>query len=181
METLGAPQKPATPLPPELRQLEQVVGKFIEYWGFKKIHGRIWVHLYTSKQPLESLELMRRLGVSKGLISIALRDLLDYRVVKVDHTGRHGTTYYSANPNLMEVIGHVLRSRESVMLGTAQHASGSLARLRPTELEGAGIDLERVRSIEAMTTSAEGILQVFLMQDGASLGAGIFPQLINGA
>jgi DNA-binding transcriptional regulator GbsR (MarR family) len=181
MHTLGAPQKPAAPLPPELRQLEQVVGRFIEHWGFKKIHGRIWVHLYTSKQPLESLELVKRLGVSKGLISIALRDLLDYRVVAVDHTGRHGTTYYSANPNLMEVIGQVLRSRESVMLGTAKHASESLGRLKPSELESVGIDLDRVRSIEAMTVSAQGVLQVFLMQDGTPAGGGIFSPLLTGA
>jgi DNA-binding transcriptional regulator GbsR (MarR family) len=58
--------------PPELKQLELSVAQFMQYWGFKKIHGRIWTHLFTSQKPLDSITLMSRLKVSKGLMSLAI-------------------------------------------------------------------------------------------------------------
>ena len=97
---------------PELKELESLVGEFIQYWGFKKIHGRIWAHLYTSTTPLDSQTLISRLKVSKGLMSLAMRDLLEYDVIQPVRTGKHGVTFYQANPDLMFVITNVLRKRD---------------------------------------------------------------------
>lgn len=174
-------KKPAAiHLPPELRRLEEVVGKFIEYWGFKKIHGRIWAHLYTSQRALDSIELMRRLRVSKGLMSIALRDLIEHKVVEVAHIGRHGTSFYSANPDLVGVITNVLRTREAVMLGSAKHAAGRLARLKVTEMQAAGIDKERVQNILMLIGSAQDLANAFVISDPGPTAAIFTPMLAPG-
>lgn len=57
-------------LPPELEDLANEVGDFICYWGFKKIHGRLWTHIYLARVPLDAGQLMQRLKVSKALISL---------------------------------------------------------------------------------------------------------------
>ncbi len=151
--------------PAELFDLEIVVGQFMEYWGFKRIHGRIWTHLFTSKLPLDSIELMARLKVSKGLMSLAIRDLLDYGVIKTDHVGRHGSAFYIANPDLMTVISNVLKKRELKMLSDAKKASENLMKIKPEKLKGFNLDIEKIQSVLELTNSGQLLLQMFLEQD----------------
>ncbi len=165
-------------IPPELRLLENVVGDFIQYWGFKKIHGRIWTHLFTSKVPLDTASLMERLSVSKGLMSLAIRDLLDYNVIQASHQGKHGSTYYQANPDLMGVISHVLRSRESVMLGSAQVAADRLTQMKPQEIATHELSVERVQMISNLVASAQVLLHTFLSQGGSDQGS-LFSPLVG--
>jgi DNA-binding transcriptional regulator GbsR (MarR family) len=153
--------KKAKSLPPEVQQLEEIAGRFIEYWGFKRVHGRIWAHLYISNHPLDSRELMARLGISKGMMSIAMRDLLEHEVILETHVGKHGSLYYAANPDLMSVISRVLRTREARMLGLAQVASESILRLKATQLEELDISTQRVQSVLNLTQSAQTLLSLF--------------------
>lgn len=158
-------------MPPELHQLEEIVGHFIQYWGFKRIHGRIWTHLFTSKIPLDSQELMDRLGVSKGLMSLAIRDLLEHEVIIASHSGKHGTVFYEANKDLMGVISKVLRTRESVMLGSARMSSEALLRLKPSEIEKNALSAENIQMILNLTLSAQTILTAFLIHGGGEHGS----------
>lgn len=171
--------KSAFVLPAELFKLEKIVGQFMEYWGFKNVHGRIWTHLFTSQVPLDSIELMARLGVSKGLMSIAIRDLLEYEVIKSDHTGRHGTTFYLANPDLLGVITNVLRKRESTMLTEAFETVESIQNLKAAELERAGISAEKMKQIANLTESAQALLGAFLAQVPNEQNGAIFAPLVK--
>lgn len=171
------PAKSGKRLPPELRQLEEIVGQFIEYWGFKRIHGRIWAHLYTSDQPLDSQELMGRLKVSKGLMSIAIRDLIEFQVIEEAYVGKHGTVFYKANQDLMGVISNVLRTREVPMLGTTQITVESLLNLNPVELKEAGISAEKLNNVLNLTRSAQALLAAFLNKGGSEQGSLFAPLL----
>lgn len=151
-------------MPPELKQLEDSVGEFMQYWGFRKIFGRIWAHLYTSTRPLDSASLIKRLKVSKGLLSIALREMMEYDVIRPAESGKFGTVYYEANPNLFAVIANVLRQRENRMLGEARLAAESLSQLQDAELQNFGIHQDRVESILLLTSSAQSLLASFLAQ-----------------
>lgn len=171
MKKTTAKCKPKVRMPPELKQLELVVGQFIEYWGFKRIHGRIWAHLYTSARPMTSQELMDRLAVSKGLMSLAIRELLEHRVIRETHTGRYGSVYYETNPDLWAVITTILRSRENLILASTKTAAEGLLRLRSGELEAVGICPEKVRCLLNLTSSAQELLSLFLMNGGSDNGA----------
>ena len=105
-----------------LPELADQIGGFIEYWGFKRIHGRIWTYLFVSQQPLDAAALIRQLEVSKALISISIKDLLEYDVIREVGKSSSGTQLYEANQNVTEVILGVLRQRERRMLGRIQTA-----------------------------------------------------------
>lgn len=152
-------------LPKELYQLETVVGQFMEYWGFKNIHGRIWTHIFLSETPLEVADLMDRLEVSKGLMSLAIRDLLDYEVILADHVGRHGSTFYRANPNVLDVISNILKTRENEMLKKASSASQALSKMSSEKLKKAELSEERIQNVLQLTSSAQFILQAFLQRN----------------
>jgi len=42
------------------KRLADSVGDFIRYWGFKEVHGRIWVHIYLSDNPITAKELTQK-------------------------------------------------------------------------------------------------------------------------
>ncbi len=94
------------------QQLADSVGEFIKYWGFKEIHGRVWVHIYLSNKPITAKELTETLGVTKGLISLTLSELLAYGVIEKVNIGSAKSPGYQSAPDLVEVIYHVLRNRE---------------------------------------------------------------------
>lgn len=148
-----------------LRDLEKAVGNFMEYWGFKNIHGRIWAHLFTSRVPLDSLELMNRLGVSKGLMSLAIRDLQKYEVIQVDHIGKHGSVAFVANQDLFKVITNVLRMRELKMLEEAEKACESLYTLREQDIERLNLNLERIHSVKELIKDSQNLLQMLILQN----------------
>jgi DNA-binding transcriptional regulator GbsR (MarR family) len=109
-------------LSPELQALADSVGKFIQYWGFKAIHGRIWTLLFLSEEPLSSVELSRYLKVSKTLLSFSVNELLGYQVIHEVGKGPRRTVYLRANPNISSVILNVLRNRERLMIQEAYAA-----------------------------------------------------------
>lgn len=99
-----------------LRKLSLSVGNFIRYWGFRRIHGAIWTQLYVSGTPLSCTDLTIRLGLSKALISPALDELCNFKLIREAPAPNDKTKMYSAAENISEVIQHVLKTREARML-----------------------------------------------------------------
>lgn len=149
-------------LPPELEELAGEVGDFICYWGFKKIHGRLWTHVYLSKTPLDAGQLMQRLKVSKALISLSLNDLLKYDVILENGKSERGTQTYVANPDVLDVILNVLRRRERKMLAQAETSYRMLTSLNVEKLQRADLHRERIDSLGRMIDQAQNALNSLL-------------------
>lgn len=94
------------------QRLAESVGEFIKYWGFKEIHGRIWLYIYLSKNPITAKDLTEKLGVTKGLVSITLSELLAYQVIEKVNLGNAKSPGYQSSTDLVQVIYNVLRNRE---------------------------------------------------------------------
>jgi DNA-binding transcriptional regulator GbsR (MarR family) len=145
-------------VPPELEELADEVGEFICYWGFKKIHGRLWTHIYLSEGPLDAGLLMRRLKVSKALISLSIGDLMKYNVISEGAKSARGTQTYLANPDVLDVIMNVLRRRERKMLAKAETGHKMLASLKPESLKRANLATDRLRAMGTMIGQAQNAL-----------------------
>lgn len=151
-------------VPPELEDVVNQIGEFIEYWGFKNVHGRIWTHVFLAEEPLDASDLVERLGISKALVSMSISDLMDYDVIMSAGKGARGTTVYKANPDITNVITNVLRKRERRMLSRIASASRLLKEL-PVEARGSvhlstqrlGVLVDMVRSAEM---TLDGMLQM---------------------
>ena len=129
---MSEPSHPHLALQRSMLSVCDACGDFIEYWGFKAIHGRIWAYLAISSQPRSQKELAEALGMSKGSISIAINELTDYGLVKPSADYRHAP--YEAVMDVWPIISGVLREREWMLLETAR-----------LTLEGALTELERVQ------------------------------------
>lgn len=144
-----------------LQRLSLSIGAFIRYWGFRRIHGAIWTQLYLSKTPLSCTDLTRKLGLSKALISPALDELCSYKLIQEAPAPNEKTKLYEASENISQVIQHVLKMRESIMMkqitsdfsAFAQSGSGS------NEFSEA-----RIKSLEEMISSANFMLELMMSQ-----------------
>lgn len=144
---------------PELEDLSEQIGEFIHYWGFKRVHGRIWTHLFLAARPLDAADLVRQMRISKALISISLRELLEYDVIQ--HAGRsdRGTHLYRTNADILSVILNVLRQRERRLISRVMAAQDALTRVDPAERAAFGLSDDRLVGLISLNERANAALE----------------------
>ncbi|MGE0632425.1 MAG: GbsR/MarR family transcriptional regulator [Pseudobdellovibrionaceae bacterium] len=155
--------KPApAKVPPELEDLAENIGEFIEYWGFKRIHGRIWTHLFLANKPLDAGELIQRLKVSKALVSMSLSELIGYEVVLEAGKSERGTLLYRANDKVIDVILSVLRRREKRMMGRISTACRSARGIAAEDIAAMRMDERKLDFLATMVSEAEKNLDTII-------------------
>ncbi len=97
----------------------QAIGSLMELWGFKRIHGALWTFLYLSDNPLDAQELREGLGISSGLVSMTLHELIRWGVVSRATAPGARRERYRAEPDIWRAVAKVLRERELFWLNLA--------------------------------------------------------------
>lgn len=142
-------------VPAEFEQLADQVGSFIEYWGFKKIHGQIWTHIWLSSKPMAATVLVKRLGCSKALVSLALKDLIHYKVILVVGQGDRRKILLKANDDVQSVISNVLHLREAKMLESVVHSNEGVKNLSHDQKTTLGLDEDKLDQMKVLVQIAQ--------------------------
>ncbi len=141
--------------------LADSVGDFIKYWGFKEIHGKVWLSIYLSDKPITAKKLTSHLGVTKGLISTALAELIAYRVINKVSLGDARSPGYTSSQDLLEVILSILQNRELKLTTKIEENIIALSKEvspRNTEMD------EKIKKLQQMTHFAVESLNKLLNQ-----------------
>jgi DNA-binding transcriptional regulator GbsR (MarR family) len=146
-------------LPTEYYQLLKSVGAFMEYWGFKAVHGKIWTAVYLSKDPVDANFMISQLQLSKAAISLGIKDLLHYNVIHEVPKNGPSTQKYISNPDLMDVICNVLRQREKKMLQVVVQYSKALSE---KSLVDSPLSAQKNTQLRKMTEQAHVLLESML-------------------
>ena len=137
----------------DFKEFSDAVGDFIRYWGFRRIHGQLWTQIYLSKIPLSGVQLMRKLGVSKALVSPGLSELVKLKLIFAEQAdGR--TKTYTANPDVFGVIREVLKTREQHLITKAQKSFDELNQRIASSGSNYGIEESRLKSVGEMIAAA---------------------------
>ena len=139
------------------------VGDFIESWGFRSIHGRVWTLLALSSRPLAQAEIAERLGVSRSLVSMAMTELDGFGLVRA--TGPERQAPWEANLDVWPIITDVLRAREWMLMERARlalEAARNEAEYRQRVGEAPGYDVRRIRWLLMMTEFAQTTLRTIM-------------------
>lgn len=142
----------------EVIALASAVGDFIQYWGFKKIHGQIWLLLYLCPRPISAMEIAKVLNVSKALVSFAVKDLLEYNVIEFAERGQKRTQYLKANPDIENVIVNVLKIRETKIIGNVLDLIERVPQINC-------VDAKRLESLKDMSQTASEFLQFLILSN----------------
>lgn len=149
---------------PQIGKLADLVGAFIEYWGFKSVQGRLWCYLYLSNRPLSSLELSQLLEISPSLVTQSVQVLLEYKVIEAAGKSENGMHLYAANPNAFEPITQVLKTRESVLLEQIKKALPSAQQEAKSKTKGLYVpDPDRVQDVQQMVQLIETVLSMLMV------------------
>ena len=92
------------------------VGNVIDFWKFKRNQGRVWALLYLRGRALSALEIQQALGLSKGGVSMLVRELEQWDVIVRNRNPRDDVWSYAAEVDLMKMISRVISERENGMV-----------------------------------------------------------------
>ena len=92
--------------------VSDVVGRLIEFWGFKRNMGRIWAILYLSPDPLSAEDLRHLLKLSSGAVSMTLSELSRWGIVRKVWVQGERKDFYTAEVQLWRMISRVFNERE---------------------------------------------------------------------
>ncbi|MBM4376844.1 MAG: hypothetical protein FJ095_17315 [Deltaproteobacteria bacterium] len=162
-ESTEAPRgrTPTDRLSVRVRQVCDAVGSFIEYWGFKAIHGRIWALLALSTAPMTQVEVADFLDVSRSLVSGAMAELLEHGLVRP--TADHRNAPYVAVVDVWPTISDVLRGREWMLVESARVAlEGAIEAVEMSSDMPPRFAVERMRFLLRMTEIAQTFLRILM-------------------
>lgn len=142
----------------ELDELSHRLGELIHNWGFKRIHGRIWTRLFLSTRPLDAADLIQQLDISKALVSISMRELLDLKAVEEVGRSARGTNLYRANGDLNAIYLELLRRRERTMLEQTSASLSILANVDAVALSESEISPTQLDVLATHLKSAMGLV-----------------------
>ena len=157
---LAAPD-PAPGLPRWEALAIDAVGNVIEFWGFKHNQGRVWAVLYLRGTSMTATQLEEELGLSKGAVSMLVRDLERWGVVVRIRQPGTGAWHFRAETDLVQMVRRVIQERETAFI-TRIRADREEAR-RLAAASGVGRDrLARLEKLAALAVGAERALRMFL-------------------
>ncbi len=145
----------------EVDVLAGQIGNFIQYWGFRKIEGRLWTYIFLSNRPLKADELMAHTKISKAMFSLAVNELLKYDVIEKAFPLRERGQAYRPNLNVMEVINNVFKAREKRMIVKIESSYQSVKKNKGTT-KGENLNQERLLFLGEMIFSANLLLESFV-------------------
>src|SRR5467141_1691669 len=142
-----------------LHEAADAVGALMEFWGFKRVMGRIWALLYLRGDELSASELCDQLSISSGAASMALAELEHWAVVRRIRRAGDRREYFEAETDVWKMISRVLRERE---------------KLRTLPLPGERVRLEdiaeRLGKLVDLARVGRGLLVALVQQGRVDLG-----------
>ncbi len=126
---------------PSEAAVSDIVGRLMEFWGFKRNMGRVWTVLYLSPEPLSAEDLRQALQLSSGAVSMTLTELARWGVVRKVWIQGERKDFYTAEVQLWRMISRVFNEREKSEIIAAidafEEALRQLDRIRKTSTDPA--------------------------------------------
>lgn len=139
------------------QQVADQIGRVMEFWGFKRVHGRVWATLFLAQAPLSAAEIRERLGVSVGATSMALSELRRWGAVHEVRT-KSRSAHFEPETNIWRLVARVLQDREKRLLEeTIEVLTSSM---RELNAQGATSAAKRVEKLVWLTRLARGMLDM---------------------
>ncbi|MFZ5471873.1 MAG: GbsR/MarR family transcriptional regulator [Myxococcota bacterium] len=148
----------------------EAVGNVIEFWGFKRNMGRVWALLYLRGEPFTAPEIEKELSLSKGGVSMLLRDLERWGVVHRVRAVGDAAWRYRAETDLVRMVSRVVEEREA---GFISRIRADIAEARRLAEESGKVPKERLQRLAKMSTLAdqtEKALKLFIRTSKLDVG-----------
>lgn len=147
------------------------VGNVIEFWGFKRNQGRVWALLYLRGEAMTAAELEKELELSKGGVSMLIRDLERWGVVLRVRVHGDASWRYRAETDLLQMARRVIEEREFTFIARIRADLAEARALAEQDHSAPREKIDRIRKMEALAEATEKALTVFLKTSRFDVGA----------
>lgn len=106
-------------------------------WGINRTVGQIYALLFLSEKPLNAEEITETLGLSRSNVSMSLKELQSWRLVRSQHLPGDRKDYFSTPEDIMEIALTLVEERRK------RELDPTLTLLRQTLMEPAGDSAEQ--------------------------------------
>ena len=89
------------------------MGEISHFWGFSPVMGRMYGLLYLSQEPITADAISEALAISKGNVSMNLRNLDRWGMVRKTRKKGDRKEYYEAEPNFIKIVVNILSERRN--------------------------------------------------------------------
>ena len=149
------------PMPRWQSLIVEAVGDVIDFWGFKRNHGRVWALLYLNGRALSSTQLRESLELSKGAVSMITRELEEWDVI--EKLGDDAGPYrFAARTDFTEMITRVLREREGALVQRVLTDLEDAWRLAKLDDDVDDATIERIERMRRLAGLMKQALNIFM-------------------
>ena len=92
------------PLPPLNRDFVNHFGEMGSRWGINRTVGQIYALLYISPEPINADEIAKALDFSRSNVSMGLKELQAWRLVRLRHLPNDRREYFEAPEDVWEIF-----------------------------------------------------------------------------
>jgi DNA-binding transcriptional regulator GbsR (MarR family) len=152
----------------EIREgLMEAMGRITSFWGFSKIMGQLYGLLYLSPKPRTLDEMSESLSISKGNVSINIRALERWNMVKSVWIKGDRKDYYEAETDFWRIVKGVLREREKKEFDLALESvskllTKSVEAQKTTKTVENAFAIERLKKLEDFIQTMDKLVGVLM-------------------
>lgn len=81
-------------------------------WGINRTMAQVQALLFISEEPLSADEIMTKLQISRGNVSMSLRELINWGIVNKMHVKGERKEFFTTEKDVWELFKVVLRERK---------------------------------------------------------------------
>ncbi|QEI08930.1 GbsR/MarR family transcriptional regulator [Pigmentiphaga aceris] len=126
-----------TPLTPQIERFVLHFGEMGSRWGVNRTVGQIYALLFISERALNADEISELLGFSRSNVSMGLKELQSWRLVKMAHQPGDRREYFGTPSDVWEIFRTLVEEKRK------REIDPTLTMLRDALLEKPSDDQER--------------------------------------
>lgn len=86
-------------------------GEMGSRWGINRTVGQVYALLYASQAPLSADEIVAALGVSRSNVSMSLKELQSWELVRLQHLPGDRRDYFSTPDDIWQIVRTLAEQR----------------------------------------------------------------------
>ena len=124
-------------LPPLIQTFVLHFGEMGSRWGLNRTVGQIYALLFVSKEALNADQIVERLGLSRSNVSMGLKELQAWNLVRLQHVPADRRDYFSTPQDIWQIVRTLVEERKK------REVDPTLALLREILMEEPQTEEER--------------------------------------
>ncbi len=99
-------------LPPLVQTFVLHFGEMGSRWGINRTVGQIYALLFVSPEALHAEDIVARLGVSRSNVSMGLKELQAWNLVRLQHKPGDRRDYFSTPDDIWQIVRTLVEERK---------------------------------------------------------------------